>query len=88
MCTMIAQTTPIQGSGKGASGWFRLSRATVGYDHATHSAAEHALLLDFANPDLGLDARIAVELTLASGRALIEQLQATILAAEKSGVAE
>ena len=88
MCTMIAQTTPIQGSGKGPAGWFRLSRATVGYDHATHSPAEHALLLDFMNPDLGVDARVAVELTLASGRALIEQLQATIAAAEQSGVTE
>jgi len=88
VCTLIAQTMPIQGSGKGTSGWFALSRATVGYDHATHAPFEHALLLDFANPALGLDARIAVELSLASGRALIEQLQATIAAAERSGVAE
>lgn len=88
MCTMIAQTTPIQGSGKGPAGWFALSRATVGYDHATHLPAEHALLLDFMNPALGVDARVAVELSLASGRALIEQLQLTIAAAERSGVAE
>ena len=88
MCTMIAQTTAIQGSGKGATGWFPISQATVGYDHATHFPAEHALLLDFMNPALGVDARVAVELTLASGRALIEQLQATIAAAERSGVAE
>ena len=88
MCTMIAQTTPIQGSGKGARGWFALTSATVGYDHATHTAAEHALLLDFMNPTLGVDARVAVELTLESGRALIEQLQATIAAAERSGVAK
>jgi hypothetical protein len=88
MCTMIAQTTPIEGSGKGPTGWFALSRATVGYDHATHSPAEHALLLDFMNPALGVDARVAVELSLASGRALIEQLQLTIAAAERSGVAE
>ncbi len=88
MCTMIAQTTPIQGSGKGAAGWFALSRATVGYDHATHLPQEHALLLDFTNPALGVGARVAVELSLASGRALIEQLQATIAAAEASGVRE
>jgi len=88
MCTMIANTTAIHGSGKGAGGWFRLSRATVGYDHTTHLPAEHALLLDFMNPELGVDARVAVELSLASGRALIAQLQATIEAAELSGVTE
>ena len=88
MCTMIAQTTPIEGSGKGPTGWFPVNRACVGYDHATHSSAEHALLLDFMNPSLGVDARVAVELTLASGRALIEQLQQAIAAAERSGVTE
>jgi hypothetical protein len=88
MCTMISESTPIQGSGKGAAGWFALSRATVGYDHTTHMPQEHALLLDFANPSLGVDARVAVELSLASGRALIAQLQATIAAAEASGVRE
>jgi hypothetical protein len=88
MCTNIAQTTLIQGSGKGPSGWFALSRATVGFDHATHLPTEHALLLDFLNPSLGVDARVAVELTLDSGRTLIEQLQAAIAAAEASGVVE
>ena len=88
MCTMIAQTTTIEGSGKGPAGWFPVSRDCVGYDHATHSSAEHALLLDFMNPALGVDARVAVELTLASGRALIEQLQQAIAAAERSGVTE
>ena len=59
---------------------------TVGFDHATHTGAEHALLLDFANYDLGTGARVAVELDLASGRALVAQLQATIAAAEASGL--
>jgi len=88
MCTMIAHTTRVEGSGKGAAGWFPLSQATVGYDHATHAPLEHALLLDFVNPALGLDARVAVELSLVSGRALLAQLQAAISAAEQSGVAE
>jgi hypothetical protein len=88
MCTMIARSTPVSGSGKGAAGWFPLSRATVGFDHATHAPFEHALLLDFANPELGVGARIAVELNLASGRALLEELRAAIEAAERSGVAE
>jgi hypothetical protein len=87
MCTMIAMSAGITGTGKGAVGWFPLTRATVGYDHATHSGTEHALLLDFTNYELGLDARVALELDLESGRALVAQLQAAIEAAEASGAA-
>ena len=88
MCTMISMKTPITGSGKGAAGWFPVSQANVGFDHATHAQVEHALLLDFVNPALGASARVAVELDLASGKALVAQLQAAIAAAELSGVAE
>ena len=88
MCTMISMTAPICGSGKGAAGWFELRQANVGYDHATHGQLDHALLLDFVNPDLGPSARVAVELDIASGKALIAQLQAAIEAAEQSGVAQ
>jgi hypothetical protein len=82
MCTMIAVSAPVSGVGQGAEGWFPVTRATIGYDHATHSAAEHALLLDFTNYDLGVDARVALELDLDSGRVLVAQLQAAIEAAE------
>ena len=88
MCTMIAMKTAITGSGKGAAGWFPVSQAYVGFDHATHAQLDHALLLDFVNPDLGAGARIAVEMDIASGKALVAQLQAAIAAAEASGVAE
>ena len=88
MCTMISMKTPITGSGKGAAGWFPVSQANVGFDHATHAQVEHALLLDFVNPALGASARVAVELDLASGKALVAQLQAAIAAAELSGVPE
>jgi hypothetical protein len=88
MCTNIAHTTTVRGSGKDGSRWFAVTQANVGFDHATHAPFEHALLLDFVNPSLGLDARVAVELNLASGKALLEQLQAAIHAAELSGVAE
>jgi hypothetical protein len=59
----------------------------VGYDHTTYLREEHALLLDFVNPDLEPGARVAVELDIASGKALIAQIQAAIDAAERSGVA-
>lgn len=88
MCTTISATTSVTGSGKGADGWFPLAQATVGFDHATHSPGEHALLIDFANYDLGTGARVAVELDLASGRALLEQLRLAIEAAEATGLRE
>ena len=42
MCTMISLTAPVHGSGKGAAGWFAVSQASIGYDHATHAPFEHA----------------------------------------------
>jgi hypothetical protein len=86
MCTMIAETSSISGVAKNEKGWFAVTRATVGYDHATHSKAEHALLIDFTNYDIGLDARVALELDLESGRALLAQLQSAIVQAEATGL--
>jgi hypothetical protein len=88
MCTMIAMKTRVNGGGKGAQGWFPVTQANVGYDHTSFLQKEHALLLDFVNPDLDPGARVAVELDIASGKALIVQLQAAIEAAEQAGVAE
>lgn len=88
MCTCITEQAPITGSGKGTQGWFAVSRVNVGYDHPFHAPFEHAVLLDFSDPSLGPDARVAVEMNLASTRALIEKLQAAVEAAEHSGVAE
>ena len=85
MCTQITMNTAVTGSGKGASGWFPISQANVGYDHATHSELDHALLLDFVNPTMGASARVAVEMDIASGKALIAQLQAAINEAERQG---
>jgi len=88
MCTMIAMNADIKGAGKGAVGWFPITQATVGFDHPTHAEAEHSLLLDFVNPGLGPSSRVALEMDIASGRALIAQLEAAIQAAETSGVTE
>jgi hypothetical protein len=87
MCTMIASTKPMSGMGKGPNGWFPITQATVGFDHSTHSSDEHALLIDLVNYDLGTGARVAFELDLESGRALVAQLQYAIQEAEASGVA-
>lgn len=86
MCTHIAESTGIQGMGKGPDGWFELNKVTVGYDHTTHSVDEHALLLDFTNYDLGVGARVALEIDLESGRALLAQLTEVIERAEATGL--
>ena len=88
MCTAISHTRPIGGAGKGGRGWFPVVQVTVAFDHATQGIADHALLLDFANYELGTDARVALELDLASGHALLEQLRTVIAAAEAAGLEE
>ncbi len=87
MCTGISRTAPVAGEAKGADGWFHVTTATVGFDHGAHGSEEHALLLDFANYGLGTHARVAVELDIESGRALLEQLRSTIEEAEATGLA-
>ena len=88
MCTQIVMNTRVSGGGKGASGWFPVTQASVGYDHTSYLEQEHALLVDFLNPEMGPSARVGVELDLASGKALIAQLQAAIAAAEENGFSE
>jgi hypothetical protein len=86
VCTTISSTTAVRGAGKGAAGWFPVTEAVVAYDHPSHCGGDHALLIDFADYARGTGARVAVELDLESGRALLEQLRSAIAAAEASGV--
>jgi hypothetical protein len=87
MCTYIGHTVSVSGAGKGAGGWFRLTEAVVGYDHPSHANDDHAILIDFTNQAAGPSARVAVELDLESGRALLARLAETIDAADASGLA-
>ena len=43
MCTYLTEKLDVEGSGKGAAGWFALSQATVYLDHPQHAPAEHTL---------------------------------------------
>ncbi len=78
MCTMIVEKAEITGSGRGPNGWFSLQQANVSYDHPYHMPLDHALNIDFVNPDDGLAARIAVELSPESARKLAETIMATL----------
>jgi hypothetical protein len=81
MCTYLTETVSVAGSGKGATGWFRVTDATVYFDHPVHALAEHTLNIDFANPSRGPGARVAVELTAESARALVQAIEATLASA-------
>jgi hypothetical protein len=80
MCTYTTEQTPIEGSGKGRDGWFRLTTATVYYDHPVHAPADHTLNIDFADPAAGPAARVAVELTAGSALALVDAIRAALAA--------
>jgi hypothetical protein len=78
MCTYLTEKITVAGSGKGASGWFSLTDATVYLDHPQHAPAEHTLNIDFLNPARGPSARVAVELTADSARELVRAIEATL----------
>ena len=78
MCTWITEIAKVSGSGKTPKGWMPLKEARVYFDHPFFTPAEHTLNIDFVNPDLGLDARVAVELTADSARALVKAIEAAL----------
>ncbi len=80
MCTYNTEKIEVSGSGKGASGWFALTDATVYFDHPVHAMAEHTLNIDFLNPAQGPAARVAVELTAESARELAAAIEAALAA--------
>ena len=85
MCTMIASQIQIRGTGKGRGGWFEVRPANISYDHPFNLPAEHALNIDFVNEAMGPGARVAVELTAKSTRALVSSISAVLSRAEAGG---
>ena len=75
MCTMIVEKAAMTGSGKGTKGWFELKEANVSFDHPFNAQLDHALNIDFVNHDLGLEKRVAVELSADSARRLIAAIE-------------
>ncbi len=81
MCTYLTEKFAIEGSGKGARGWFALREATVYVDHPVHAPYAHTVNIDFLNPELGPSARVAVELTEEDALALADAIHAALGAA-------
>jgi hypothetical protein len=82
MSTSIVEAFDADGAGKGADGWFTISRGVVSYDHPQYAFLEDAIAIDFMNPVDGPEKRAAVELTLDSAKALSAALTRAIAAAE------
>ncbi|HUD16708.1 MAG TPA: DUF6295 family protein [Acidimicrobiales bacterium] len=78
MCTYQTTTLTVEGSGKGAQGWFPVTDATVYFDHPVHAPAEHTLNIDLINPARGAGARVAMELEPAAARALAAAILQTL----------
>lgn len=88
MCSNIVEKADIFGSGKGAQGWFELRQANVYYDHPFHAPLDHALTIDFVNPGLGPGARVAVEMSADSARALVRCIEAALASGADAHLAE
>jgi hypothetical protein len=78
MCTYVTETLPVSGSAKGPTGWMTVTDATVYFDHPVHALAEHTLNIDLRRPADGVGARVGMELTAASARALAETILAVL----------
>ena len=82
MCTYATLNTDLDGSAKGPeSKWFHVSHGTVYFDHPVHAMADHTLNIDFADPSRGPSARVAVELTASSARALVKAIEEALASA-------
>jgi hypothetical protein len=85
MCTYATVQRQIDGSAKGPNGsWFHVTDATVYFDHPVHALDEHTLNIDVADPAKGPGARVALELTATSARALVDAIQAALASAPRA----
>lgn len=78
MCTYQTEHLSIEASAKTPSGWSKMTSATVYFDHPVHFPAGHALLIDVLNPEKGPSARVALELSPKSARALANAILHTL----------
>ena len=81
MCTYLTEKIDVVGSGKGATGWFGATLATVYVDHPVHAPYGHTVNIDVLNPALGPSARVALELTEETALALADAIHRAIASA-------
>lgn len=81
MCTYLTEKIAVDGSAKGAHGWFAGTEATVYVDHPVHAQYTHTVNVDVLNPGLGPSARVALELTEETALALADAIHRAIASA-------
>lgn len=82
MCTYSTVRAAISGSAKGPGGdWARVSDLTVYFDHPVHALEDHTINIDVTDPARGPGARIALELSPSSARALADAIQRALASA-------
>ncbi|HZS19997.1 MAG TPA: DUF6295 family protein [Pseudonocardiaceae bacterium] len=81
MCTYLTEEIPVDGSGKGARGWFAARKAIVYVDHPVHAQYGHTVNIDVLNSELGAAARVALELTEETALALADAIRQAIRSA-------
>jgi hypothetical protein len=72
---MIAQQAAITGSGKSATGWFKVDQASVSYDHPFDMPLEYTLNIDFTSQKAGAGAQWLLSWMQPPARALVEVIQ-------------
>jgi hypothetical protein len=87
MCSYIVEKAALYGCAKGANGWMRIDTANVYFDHPYHTPLDHALAIDFVNEAEGARERVAVELSAASARTLVEKILAALATGEAAHAA-
>jgi hypothetical protein len=78
MCTYLTEKIGVDGSGKGAMGWFAATEATVYVDHPVHARYGHTVNIDLLTPALGPSARVALELTEETAIALADAIRRAV----------
>ena len=84
MCSYITERADLEGSAKAGDEWFRLTSASVYFDHPQHALPDHTLNIDFLNDVVG--ERVAVELSATSARALVASIEAALAEGERAHI--
>ena len=74
MCTYVTEKVPLTGSAKSGGEWLNVTEAAVYFDHPVHTLATHTLNIDLRRPAAGPSARVGIELTAETARALAESI--------------
>jgi hypothetical protein len=88
MCTYVTEKLPVTGSAKSGGQWLGVTDAAVYFDHPVHTLATHTLNLDLRRPADGPSARVGIELTAESARALAESILSVLAAVPPSVLAD